>query len=101
MNPNESLNSGPDLTDTATLIAQLVDCASGLEQQAAASRGGSAMGGAPYPEQFYRRCAALMLLSAERIRAGKSVPTIPPAPVPPGEPLTDMGSPPRPKPAAK
>lgn len=46
-----------DFTDPATLANECSVLAQGMDQQAQASRGGTALGGAPYPEQFYMRCA--------------------------------------------
>lgn len=59
-NPADVINQGRDLTNPDQLSLELSDMAQGLDQQAQASRSGSAMSGAPYPEQFYKRCATAM-----------------------------------------
>lgn len=59
-NPSDVIGQYRDLNNPEHLRSELADMAQGLDQQAQASRAGSAMAGAPYPEQFYRRCAAVM-----------------------------------------
>lgn len=84
--------TAPDLSDPVVLAAQLEDFASGVDQQAVASRSGTALAGHPYPEFFFGRVAELMRRGAAALR--KLPPS--PAPEPTGtpEPPADAPKPP-------
>ena len=81
-------STGPDLSNPVELTRICLEMADGLEQQAKASRAGSAMSGAPYPEQFYRRCAEVFGLCATYIKEHSAPPSVdPPVVVKSAEPV--------------
>lgn len=76
---DDSINPAPDLTNPQVLQAKLLEAAGGLDQQATASRIGSAMGGHPFPEQFFRTTAHLIRAAAQQIADDNPVPKSKPA----------------------
>lgn len=77
---SDSFGGGPDLSDPHSLIQLADEIAGGLHQQSLSSRAGNAMGGVPYPEHFYARCATVIRALAEYVKAHA------PAPKPKEEP---------------
>ena len=78
MDPTD-LNRATDLNDPQTLLTQVLTARDGLLQQARASESRSAMGGHPYPETFFKTCAALFDNIAKTIKVPDATPD--PAPV--------------------
>ena len=83
---SEELRSEADLSDPAVLAAECRMMAQGMESQAEAVTMATANAGHPYPDQLYRRAAALFLACAARLTpqpaAAASAPP-PPAENPP------------------
>lgn len=69
-----------DLTDRKTLIAECEAVISGMDLQAQAGTGHSAMGGVPNPAYFYGRGAALLRALKARLEAEETAPAPEPKP---------------------
>lgn len=84
----------PDLTDPAQLAAELDSVAGSLDVQAMAADGNTALGGHPYPMQFFQNAARAARAAAEFVRARSQPPA---EPATPGVPVPT----PEPKPVPK
>lgn len=69
MNPDDAFQHGPDMTNPDALAQLLLDQAGGLEQQAVASKQGSALGGHPNPAFFYGHSAGVCRAAAAMIKS--------------------------------
>lgn len=83
---SDELRRESDLSDPIQLTAQLDSLAGGMDQQAIASRSGTALGGHPYPEFFYGQVAVALRAAALMIRHLSKEPITPAPPVAPPEP---------------
>jgi hypothetical protein len=75
------INPGPDLDDPNVLAKECADYAEGMQQQALAAQQGTALGGHPYPAQFYSKVAEVLAAAAKHI-AQSAPPKPAPAPAP-------------------
>lgn len=78
--PTPEFRPPPDLTDPSAVIAECESMANGMEQQAAASKHTSGMGGHPYPEFFFLRVAEVLKAAASIIKSQEKQPSVPPEP---------------------
>lgn len=81
----DEFDRGRDLNKADQFAAECRDYATGMRQQADASRQSSAMSGHPYPEHMYNRVAELLELAARRAESGTVLPAETTAPESPPE----------------